>query len=210
MVSSAMHKKLINNCINLLIEKKVKSLIIVKNNQVGIGTTHTVKEIMEKSNTPFTIINGDRIHDYSVELLVETLKTNSDKVVIFDGCDEFLDRRSECINILKAAIDMEKSLVTFMRGGELTTFSFTGSICFLYTKNGDYIDQAVEARSILIDLCRPTKEEIVERITVLLKEIHAEMPIQFKLGVLKNYAESAVHMNMKELVKLIESEYQRG
>lgn len=142
----------------------------------GIGKTYTIlktlndvgfvncMDIPEGESVPtrktYALIKGFA----SPMALYRALYENSERVIIFDDCDEVLENDT-ATNILKAALDSySRRLVcwqTEMKGNELpNSFIFNGGVIFISNRTLSTLNQAVRTRALCVDLSMTALQKV--------------------------------------------------
>jgi len=190
---------------DLTMDGKLYSLIA--SGEGGIGKSHMIGEMLElkdlKEETHFLHIKGFS----TAKALYNLLKDHSEKLVIFDDCDNILtDPIGQ--NILKAVLDTSKSRrVRWLTNLEESSFVFTGSAIFLTNKNKDKIPQALISRSLVVDLYM-TPEEKIERMRYLVPTLDAGATLTVEeknavLDVIDKYKDTIHDLNVRTVVKAL-------
>lgn len=179
----------LSQLIKMILNKTAVSLVIT--GEGGLGKSYTVKkELLIKDLTKdadYMIVKGFS----TARGLYRTLYENSDKLIIFDDCDEVLEDKV-AKNLLKGALDSyderEISWITVTSNPDLPdSFIFTGRIIFISNKSQESIDQALLSRSMSIDLTMSNADKLqrMEFIIDTSKEFMREFPKQYKLDALE-------------------------
>jgi len=153
----------------------------------GIGKTFLVKERFEingkKEGMDYNFVQGHS----SPMGLYKFLHDHRDQTTVFDDCDSVFGEQTS-INILKSALDSYDVrkvcwLSTKMPEDVEPEFEFTGQIIFISNINSDRIDEAVQSRTMVIDL-QLSRKEICEHLWNLIEEIEPKMKVGEKKEVL--------------------------
>jgi hypothetical protein len=172
--------ELMRMAIDMTLESAIKSVILV--GQGGLGKSHEVYGAVKGGDLEFTdpqigeAIPGGMDSDdvvlvtgtSSPQGLYKTLANHRNQTIIFDDCDE-VTKDALCFNLLKGVLDSKAvrrvswvSAVLDKEGWE-TTINFTGQIIFISNRTADQFPQALQSRSLVINLTLSEKE-IFERI----------------------------------------------
>jgi hypothetical protein len=194
--------------VKMVIRGQVNSAIITGDG--GLGKTKTVLDqlaiagMVDKQD--FISVKG-----YSTARgLYNTLYYNSDKLIIFDDCDEVL-RNDVAKNILKGALDTnDKRIVNWMaqmpEGSEVPDeFEFTGRVIFISNMKVDQVPQALVSRANSVDVSMTTAEKLYRMRTVL-PRIMPEVDMELKeeaFSVMEKWAEHTRDLNFRTLMKII-------
>jgi hypothetical protein len=202
--------------------KKLTGAII--SGQGGVGKTHTVEaalcDILGKNEGTEDDPNGFRFHKVTGKTtplaLYETLYDNSgeDDITVFDDCDSVW-QDSNCINLLKAALDTHPHRILFWKSKFLgmeapPSFVFRGRILFLTNKlpSGEHFD-ALRSRTHNIDM-QMTPRELMFRI----EDIVCAPTYEYKdttlamrrecVGWMKDNVDRFASLNIRVALKLID------
>jgi len=154
--------------------KSLKSLIAYGSG--GVGKTFSLMDEIDKNNKKYAddpdkqLIEG---RDFvkltgaaSAKGMFDFMKANSDKLIIFDDCDDVL-KDEDAINILKSANDTsDPREITWggkLKEGETSadqTFPFTGKVVFISNLPSDKIPQPLKSRGERINLTMSKSETI--------------------------------------------------
>ena len=125
-----------NGLISQVINKENK-LLIIDNAIPGMGIVNNLMQQLKDGNLLIDkdYVYNDNLYKYyasepqwsGTNKLIEILKENNGKIIVFDDSDDILDNPSS-IDILKALIDGECSVVTVNRN---ETFTFDGGLIFI-------------------------------------------------------------------------------
>lgn len=199
--------RFLENMIKMVMKKTAVSMIIT--GEGGLGKSFTVTQEIQKrqlvENHDFIIVKG-----YSTARgLYRTLYENSDKLIIFDDCDEVL-KDATAKNILKGALDSyDTRKINWITSRELpdlpNEFEFEGQIIFISNLPQEKIEQALLSRSMSIDLSMTTEVKI-ERMRAILPKIERSVPLDVKeecLELVKKYKDQCGDLNFRTLIKVI-------
>jgi len=194
--------------IKMVIKKQTTSAIITGDG--GLGKTKTVMDqiaiagLVDKMD--YISVKG-----YSTAKgLYNTLYHNSDKLIVFDDCDEVL-KNDVAKNILKGALDTnDKRIVNWMaqlpEGSEVPNeFEFTGSIVFISNMTVDQVPQALISRANSIDVSMTTAEKI-QRMRTVLPRIMPKVSMEMKeeaFAVMEEWKDHTRDLNFRTLMKII-------
>lgn len=199
--------RFLENMIGMVVKKTAVSMVIT--GEGGLGKTYTVKQEVLKRNLvegyDFFFIKGFS----TAKGLYRTLYENSDKLIIFDDCDEVL-KNDVAKNILKGALDSYDdrtiSWITNSFSDDLpSSFTFEGQIIFISNLAQNKIDQALLSRSMSIDLSMDIHTKI-ERMHAILPSIKPSISIDVKeecLKLIEDYKDVCGDLNMRTLIKVI-------
>jgi hypothetical protein len=199
--------------VRMVAKKKANSLVV--SGAGGLGKTHTVIETLKACNLREDTI-GEIDGDFIVikgfttaKAMYRTLWENNGKVVIFDDADSsFKDPIGA--NILKGALDSnEKRVISwnaeFSEREELPNrFEFYGRVIFISNMAMDKIPQAIQSRSLRVNLDMTTTEK-VERIETVIKQdsfmphISAEVKKDV-VRFIQEHAGSMTDLNMRTAI----------
>ena len=201
--------------VKMTAQRKRNSLIITGDG--GLGKTHTVLDVVGKLGLePIDPETGaghyKLIKGYSTARgLYNTMYEFSDKLIIFDDCDEVLEN-STAKNILKGGLDSyERRLVSWVKhkeGGDTPSeFEFTGSIIFISNLRRNMIDQAVLTRSTKVDVSM-TVDEKIERMRYIIEQpsFQPEIEMEDKLEALRIIEENkhACNLSIRTLLEVLD------
>lgn len=199
--------RFLENMVGMVVKKTAVSMIIT--GEGGLGKTFTVKKEIAKRDLvedfDYTIIKG-----YSTPRgLYRTLYENSDKLIVFDDCDEVL-KDATAKNLLKGALDSyDERKISWITNKELpdlpSEFDFEGRIIFISNMPPEKIDQAILSRSMSIDLSM-TPDVKIERMQNILSKIRPDVPMDVKqecLDLLDNNKQYCQDLNFRTLMKII-------
>jgi hypothetical protein len=199
--------RFLENMIKMVIKKTAVSMIIT--GEGGLGKSYIVsQEVAKKQLTEgydYIIVKG-----YSTARgLYRTLYENSDKLIIFDDCDEVL-KDATAKNILKGALDSyDVRKINWITSKELpdlpNEFEFEGQIIFISNLAQEKIEQALLSRSMSIDLSMTTEVKI-ERMRAILPKIKPSVPLDLKeecLNLVEEYKDQCGDLNFRTLIKVI-------
>lgn len=161
------------------------SLIISGN--AGIGKSYTVKQVLDKMGVQYQFAKGYCKATGLFKLLYEN--RNPGQVVVIDDNDNIFQDEI-ALNILKAALELNKSrTIGWLSEKEFTDedgevipryFQFQGSVIFLTNldfdsliKTGNKLTphlQALESRSLYLDMAIKTRREVMMRIRQVIEE----------------------------------------
>ena len=184
------------------------SLIVV--GQPGLGKTHEVTRTLEAMG-----MAPD--HDYhhvkgytSSRGLFETLYRNNGSLTLLDDCDNALSD-PVAVGLLKAALDSHHvrtiSWVTAAKAKDNfpKSFCFNGQVIFISNRLLSNIDEAIHARSLVIDYCM-SREEILEHMETVLPLIKSDAtPEQRRSGLefVREWASVIRQLNLRTLVSVL-------
>lgn len=198
----------LENMVRMVIKKTTVSMVIT--GEGGLGKTFTVKQELAKKGLTegleYTIIKGFS----TARGLFRTLYENSEKLIVFDDCDEIL-KNDVAKNLLKGALDSyDERRISWVTSQELpdlpTSFLFEGQIIFISNLSQHKIDQALLSRSMSIDLSMKTDVKI-ERMRAIIDKIKPSVPIHLKeecLELISEHKEQCADLNMRTLIKTID------
>ena len=199
--------RFLENMIRMVIKKTAVSMVIT--GEGGLGKSHTVKqELLKKQlveDYDYIIVKG-----YSTARgLYRTLYENSDKLIIFDDCDEVL-KDATAKNLLKGALDSyDERRISWITNKELpdlpSDFEFEGRIIFVSNLPQERIDQAILSRSMSIDLTM-TNPVKIERMRAILDKIRPDIQLDVKeecLDLIEEYKNQCGDLNFRTLMKII-------
>lgn len=200
--------KFMENLVKMIIKKTSVSLIIT--GEGGLGKTYTV---MQQINNKQLQKNVDYVHikGYSTARgLYMTLYENSDKIIVFDDCDEVL-KDPTAKNILKGALDSSDERVIHWISSKIddsvpSYFTFEGRIIFISNLPQERVDQALLSRSMSVDLTMSRKDKI-ERMRAILYNIKPSISLEIKeecLNLIEEKQDICRDLNMRTLNKVIE------
>lgn len=167
------------------------------------------REEKEKPNYDFVHVKGFS----TAKGLYRILYENSDKLIIFDDCDEVL-RNDIAKNILKGALDSyDERIISWMVSkdnfsgdGLPTSFKFTGRIIFISNLDQSRIAEAILSRCMSIDLTMSPSDKI-ERMRAILPNIKTIVPTELKeecLTLIEDHMEQCNNLNIRTLLKVID------
>lgn len=199
--------RFLENMVGMVVKKTAVSMIIT--GEGGLGKTFTVMKSIKSRDLveeyDFVVIKG-----YSTPKgLYRTLYENSDKLIVFDDCDEVL-KDPTAKNLLKGALDSyDERKISWITNRELldcpSEFEFTGRIIFISNLTPERIEQAILSRSMSIDLSM-TAEVKIERMRNILPKIMPDVEIGIKeecLELLNNNKQYCQDLNFRTLMKII-------
>lgn len=199
--------RFLENMVGMVVKNTAVSMIIT--GEGGLGKTFTVKKEIQKRDLveefDYTIVKG-----YSTPRgLFRTLYENSDKLIVFDDCDEVL-KDPTAKNLLKGALDSyDERKISWITNKELpdmpSEFEFEGRIIFISNLPPERIDQAILSRSMSIDLSMSADVKI-ERMRNILDKIRPDVPLDVKeecLDLLDNNKQFCQDLNFRTLMKII-------
>ena len=199
--------RFLENMVGMVVKKTAVSMIIT--GEGGLGKTFTVMKQIKKRDLveefDYTVIKG-----YSTAKgLYRTMYENSDKLIIFDDCDEVL-KDPTAKNLLKGALDSyDERKISWITNKELadcpSEFEFTGRIIFISNLPPERIEQAILSRSMSIDLSM-TAEVKIERMQNILDKIMPNVDIDIKqecLDLLNKNKQYCQDLNFRTLMKII-------
>lgn len=199
--------KFLENMIKMVIKKTAVSMVIT--GEGGLGKSHTVKEVLLQKQLvedyDYVIIKG-----YSTPRgLFRTLYEHSDKLIIFDDCDEVL-KDPTAKNLLKGALDSyDDRKISWITSKELpdlpNEFEFNGRIIFISNLPQEKIDQALLSRSMSIDLSMSPAVKI-ERMRAILPNIKPNVPLELKeecMALIEEHKSEVGDLNIRTLMKVI-------
>jgi hypothetical protein len=191
----------------MVVKNTAVSMIIT--GEGGLGKTFTVMKEIKKRDLveefDFTVIKG-----YSTPRgLYRTLYENSDKLIVFDDCDEVL-KDPTAKNLLKGALDSyDERKISWITNKELpdlpSDFEFNGRIIFISNLAPEKIEQAILSRSMSIDLSM-TPQVKIERMRNILDKIRPDVPLDIKeecLDLLDDNKQYCQDLNFRTLMKII-------
>lgn len=199
--------KFLENMVGMVVKKTAVSMVIT--GEGGLGKTFTVMQEIKKrkleENSDYITIKGFS----TAKGLYRTLYENSDKLIVFDDCDEVL-KNDVAKNILKGALDSYDeriiSWITNSFSDDLpSSFEFEGQIIFISNLPQYKVDQAILSRSMSIDLSMDTDTKI-QRMRAILPKIKTIVPMEVKEECLNLIEENKNHcgdLNMRTLIKVI-------
>jgi hypothetical protein len=199
--------RFLENMVGMVVKNTAVSMIIT--GEGGLGKTFTVMKEIKKRDLveefDFTVIKG-----YSTPRgLYRTLYENSDKLIVFDDCDEVL-KDPTAKNLLKGALDSyDERKISWITNKELpdlpSDFEFNGRIIFISNLAPEKIEQAILSRSMSIDLSM-TPQVKIERMRNILDKIRPDVPLDIKeecLDLLDDNKQYCQDLNFRTLMKII-------
>lgn len=197
----------LGSLVNMVIKGQQVSLIITGDG--GLGKTKTVNDHIEAAG----LIEGETVYTvkgYSTAKgLYNTLFENSDKLIIFDDCDEVLTN-SVATNILKGALDSYDKRVVHWISNVVSEdippyFEFSGRIIFISNMPRTKIPQTLQSRATLIDVSMNMKDKMerMKRILPLLRKDVSLEKKQESLRLLDKWKENCKDLNFRTLLKII-------
>ncbi len=193
--------------IEMVIEGKQVSLIITGDG--GLGKTKTVNDVMDAQG----LTEGMDIHTvkgYSTAKgLYNTLYENSDKLIIFDDCDEVLTNDT-AKNILKGALDSYDKRVVHWISNVVNEdippyFEFTGKIIFISNMPRVKIPEAIRSRATMIDVSM-NMDDKMKRMKRILPRLRTDIDMKMKkesYDLLDKWKEHCKDLNFRTLLKVI-------
>lgn len=187
--------------VRMVVSKTSVSLIVT--GEGGLGKTYTVKhQLMKKKlvkNEDYLYVKGFS----TARGLYVTLYENSEKLIVFDDCDDILDDKTAC-NLLKGALDSyderEISWISQSFNDNIpSSFEFSGTVIFISNKNQESISQALLSRSMCIDLAM-SRDEKLERMKFIVENSRDFMGI-YKMDV-KRQALQIIEDNLDDIREL--------
>lgn len=186
--------------------RKSNSLIV--SGMPGIGKTQVVKETLKSIGLIPDVNYYFATGTVTTAGLYEVLFKNRNGLIIFDDCDSVF-KDPDSVNMLKGALDTydvrEISKLTKgntfdstgMSDGEIeekfqesggqklpNKFEFRGQIIFISNLSEDKFDDAILSRSLHVDV-HLSKEEVIERMREIMKNINPELDIEMKSEALE-------------------------
>jgi hypothetical protein len=200
--------KYFDNVVRLALMGSVKALLVT--GEGGIGKSWTIEQMLEAlelvEDQDYVMVKGN----CTPKALFDLISDYSDKLIIFDDCDEVL-RHPVSGNLLKATLDAfsKKRVVSWLSSANKTRSArrvdFTGQVIFLSNLNKEGINQALISRCVVIDL-KMTQDEKLERMENLLPHIEKDVPLEEKelvLAYLDKYKYTIKDLNIRTLLKAI-------
>lgn len=169
-----------------MIAKKQQASVVITG-QGGLGKSYTVlNTLMAEGLEDYSILSEDLedgatlpkkrfvvIKGYSTAKgLYRFLHANNGAVIVFDDCDSILKDR-DALMILKGALDSnDRRIIAWNAempmGSDLPkAFEFTGHVVFISNMQLKDIDQAIQTRSMCVDVTMTTDQKI-ERMEFIL------------------------------------------
>lgn len=193
--------------VGLAATKKIKALFVT--GKGGIGKSFTTDNALEaeelEEETDFVRIKG---HCTSYALY-HTLEEYSDRIVLFDDCDDIL-RDQLSLNILKTVLDTQgvRRVKWITKNDTKKSFVFEGTVIFLSNMAKEKVEQAIISRSVVIDLFM-TSNEIIERMNNIIQAIPITVDLEDEervtvLRMLDKYKNSIMDLNIRTLIKALE------
>ncbi|MCX6927830.1 MAG: hypothetical protein NT154_32170 [Verrucomicrobia bacterium] len=184
------------------------SLIVV--GQPGLGKTREVKRTLEA-------LGMEADHDYhqvkgytSSRGLFEMLYHNNNGLTLLDDCDNALND-PVAVGLLKAALDSHQerkiSWVTSAKAKDTIpkNFRFDGQVIFISNRLLSNIDEAIHARSLVIDY-HMSREEILEHMETILPLIESDATGEQRrsgLAFVREWAPAIRQLNLRTLVSVL-------
>lgn len=199
--------RFLENMVGMVVKKTAVSMVIT--GEGGLGKTYTVMQEIKKrqleENSDYITIKGFS----TAKGLYRTLFENSDKLIVFDDCDEVL-KNDVAKNILKGALDSYDeriiSWITNSFSDDLpSSFEFEGQIIFISNLPQYKVDQAILSRSMSIDLSMSTETKI-QRMRAILPKIKTMVSMEVKeecLNLIEEHKDFCGDLNMRTLIKVI-------
>ena len=177
--------RFLENMVKMVINQTAVSMIIT--GEGGLGKTYTVRRVLENKgqveDSDFIMVKGFA----TARGLYRTLYENSDKLIVFDDCDEVLNN-DVAKNLLKGALD---SYDTRMIN---------------WIVNKENIEQAILSRSMSVDLSMTLFDKI-ERMKAILPNLKSHVSLEAKeecLALVDKYKEVCFDLNLRTLIKTID------
>lgn len=203
--------KFCTELVTMVANKQTPSTIIAGGG--GLGKSFTVMEALHAaglrprqvdasrdwSGRSYTLIKG-----YSTSRgLYNTLKDNSDKIVVLDDCDS-IHKDDNAVNVLKGALDSYDERIVTWNSNMAESFRFQGGVIFVTNLPMERIDQALRSRSMCVDL-EMTVEEKVKRMETIAQspKFMPEIDVEFKaraLDLISTNKTRARDLNLRSLV----------
>jgi hypothetical protein len=199
--------RFLENMVGMVVKKTAVSMVIT--GEGGLGKTFTVMQEIKKrqleENSDYITIKGFS----TAKGLYRTLFENSDKLIVFDDCDEVL-KNDVAKNILKGALDSYDeriiSWITNSFSDDLpSSFEFEGQIIFISNLPQWKVDQAILSRSMSIDLSMDTETKI-QRMRAILPKIKTMVSMDVKeecMNLIEEHKNQCGDLNMRTLIKVI-------
>ncbi len=196
--------------VRMIINKTSVSLIVT--GEGGLGKSFTVRRQIELKKLvkfdDFVMIKGFSTPRGLYRILYE----NSDKLIIFDDCDEVLEDKI-AKNLLKGALDSfdEREIHWITKTSDPSlpdSFIFTGKIIFISNMSQDRIEQALLSRSMCIDLTMSTQDKI-NRMQFIIDNGKQFMPEYSKmwkqesLDIIKDNLADVRELSLRSLEKVL-------
>lgn len=200
--------RFLENMVKMVINQTAVSMIIT--GEGGLGKTYTVRRVLENKgqveDSDFIMVKGFA----TARGLYRTLYENSDKLIVFDDCDEVLNN-DVAKNLLKGALDSyDTRMINWIVNKESedlpSKFEFTGQIIFISNKSQENIEQAILSRSMSVDLSMTLFDKI-ERMKAILPNLKSHVSLQAKeecLALVDKYKEVCFDLNLRTLIKTID------
>ena len=195
--------KFLDSYIELVINKKLNSLIITGTS--GVGKTWNVKRKITEMNADVFYVKG-----YSTpRALYDTLYKNRNKLLVFDDCDSIMEDKV-AINILKGALDSYDdrviSWISKTKDKSIPSqFNFQGQVIFISNLKMEDLDKAILSRALKIDLTM-TYDEKKELMASILNDIKPEVDFFTKSLAFSTLVESTTnedYVNIRTLEQAI-------
>jgi hypothetical protein len=199
-----------------LVTRRVMPSLVVTGGP-GNGKSHTIIKTVQENG----LIESDHyvvFKGYSTARgLYNTLYDHNGKLIIFDDCDSVLEDKTS-LNILKSALDSyDKRTISWMaklgKSDEYPNqFDFTGRIIFISNKDKEDMDDAVQSRSLCVDLSM-TGDEKIQRMSHVLRDILPDLDMKYKQDALDFLKEKkdldSVNLRSLIMVSKIRKEFPR-
>jgi hypothetical protein len=207
-LSIRQRRVLLSQAVEMVAHGISPSLIVV--GQPGLGKTHEVTRTLEA-------MGMEPDHDYhhvkgytSSRGLFETLYRNNNSLTLLDDCDNALND-PVAVGLLKAALDSHHvrtiSWVTAAKAKDNfpKSFRFNGQVVFISNRLLSTIDDAVHARSLVIDYFM-SREEILEHMETILPLIESDATVEQRqsgLEFVRKWAPSISQLNLRTLISVL-------
>jgi len=170
--------------VQMLFDKANPIQSIVLSGPGGVGKSYEIFDEMEKRGIDYTLVKGYS----SPRALFNTLRDNSDQVVVFDDCDSIWED-ANALNVLKAALETNRKgsrVVTWSLAEENEEFEFTGKIVFM--SNKDFFSSRSKLKHIVAVLTRVfflqitfNQDQMMRRIEMVAKNIETDTAVRTRV-----------------------------
>ena len=206
----SIHKRreLLSQAVEMVANGIAPSLIVV--GQPGLGKTHEVFQTLQAMAL-------EPEHDYfyvkgfsSARGLFETLYAFNGQLIVFDDCDSAL-KDGVSAEILKGALDSHQiRIISWLTAAKTKsrlpkTFRFEGQVIFISNRPVADIDEAILARSLVIDY-HMSREEILEYLEAILFLIESAATSEQRragLEFIRKWAPSIRRLSIRTLVSVL-------
>lgn len=210
---------------DMVISGKRLSLLVTGDG--GLGKTHTVlsrllAEENEKFLQPVTEEDseGNKFRVNKVEIikgyttargLYVALYNNSDKLILFDDCDDVWKTETSC-NLMKAALDnsgveREISWNAESMSDIPRSFKFTGRVIFISNLHQNKMDEAVLTRCSRFEIVM-TPQQRIDRMRFIVDKMKKDVSMEIKnecIDFLENAIKSGTqNISLRSLIEVID------